>query len=1558
MKKVDDRAHHIFLSNGAMKEILRIIFEDKKSLPFKTPVDPEDAPDYHEIIECPMDLSTVQMNFRKGLYDDHCENFIRDMKLIWNNCLEYNEADSEIAEAAEALKSRFERLVNDSGSRKKEKDPLEIKMSKKVTEPTVSKNVDKLQDLEFNCGDTIADILKSLKSNEFVVPFLHPVSAKDAPGYYDVVSKPMDVSTVEKKFKNGEYSNEFDCFVADIRQIWSNCKLYNDPQSEIYGWALNCETAFEEKLKKSLKKFKRKYSETQEAPRVTVTNSSNEFDASAMNIEMAEDDLDIEDENPNLNADEKKKRRIYASHRVRMFKSVLKTLFDCESCETFKVPATNPKYYERVEKPIDLSVIKGKIEDYHNFPLSFLADLKLVFDNYIQAFPSDHELHHQATVLKQTAVDTFFRCFPSLQSQKTQNDPKFSVRSELQLEDSVPIVPKIQAKTNLVQNQTSLKSSSDGVRTSNVDPFKLFGDTPSNIKADRTSASQLESTMKQLIDEVDPNKIQCVRQFCQKKAATLLKEIRFPWSFVSGLYEVRDIGKLVTAANSHTANSLFPVGYNCSRTMRLCLIPQESSAENTSSVTPFVPVNISSRIELNGMNVVFKIILQNGTLIAEAADPRSAWQSLIDKELKTLNSIASNLHRCRAVFNRLCVSKDAEPFLEQVPMGDKFASDYYSVITSPMWLREIHSRLNDGTYDNEFDFAWDVRLLFRNCRQYNVKGSSLYKAADKLSLLFDRLFIHWVYNVQDKSVDDAAKGAWDDWFHLKYFDSNDPTENICVLTGEKLEESKLIQCAWCDDQYSFAALELARKPKSGWACPRCQKALEMAGSNNLNDDPFGNFTDALDYTCANFGRDVFLPASDIGEGWFQAKKKNGAGVKNLYLSPLGYEISKDGIIAQKDFEATVDNDLIGAREKEFKEMVSANKTTSASSKRKGRKSKAAVSTNQDEDVAVPLGSKFLEDDGRIVSGKLYNFVVPPHYRIAWFIHSNENQIIEAAQSELDISPLLSARSEMISEEIPALGYFGLDIKEIRSVLEGLENSVDCVAYNFMEAEKSRALLIEEYTTKLQHGAASEEAEAALKKALLKARWCLERQKLFPTCGKIEPNAIGTMKTGFQTISTHNLPSGGMDILMTVWDFLESSQMMIGYTNVTLTELISSVFPPISILPTCGQIIFDELCCLFTDLLFREIQIKYQCWSAIDWQDVLLVNPINTITWPKVCERALLMLSLPWTKSEAKILMHSVLYGEPLIQLKILCLLYNHPLMDTFFGCEPLLRLKSLILSSCFESDAKLATPQFCSQLCDIFVNFQEEYSDPVDKLRSSQLLIWLKSLFCRIGYMSVSLEDSLSAHEMQNLMQNSRRDFGPYTVRNCDDFCDEILSPSAFNVNAETPFAIKMKYLFALERTLSLLSSVDSEGLCVQDRLSIYITLVDHCCSTQKFLLVVQQTYAEHVSKLESLPVEEYQEIMSHNNLQSPQTIPNTAICYFTGIPFKFLPSSSKWAVVPQEFLLEYTCLGHVNKIEEGNTVADGQSLVFALKDVLNRVINCKKLAVRERSSYEVICIH
>ena len=83
-----------------------------------------------------------------------------------------------------------------------------------------------------------------------------------------------------------------------------------------------------------------------------------------------------------------------------------------------------------------------------------------------------------------------------------------------------------------------------------------------------------------------------------------------------------------------------------------------------------------------------------------------------------------------------------------------------------------------------------------------MPGSTLYKDAQMLHEKFDMLLCQWVHNVQDKSILDVAKGPWDDWMYLRYFDAPDPTANFSRLSGAVGDEDQFVQCTMCEDQVS------------------------------------------------------------------------------------------------------------------------------------------------------------------------------------------------------------------------------------------------------------------------------------------------------------------------------------------------------------------------------------------------------------------------------------------------------------------------------------------------------------------------------------------------------------------------------------------------------------------------------------------------------------------------------------------------------------------------------------------------------------------------------------
>uniref|UniRef100_J3MZW4 Bromo domain-containing protein n=2 Tax=Oryza brachyantha TaxID=4533 RepID=J3MZW4_ORYBR len=93
---------------------------------FSDPVDPEELPDYHDIIKHPMDFSTIRKKLDKGAYGN-LEQFEDDVFLLTSNAMCYNSPDTIYYRQARAIqelaKKDFENLRQDSDASEPEPEP-------------------------------------------------------------------------------------------------------------------------------------------------------------------------------------------------------------------------------------------------------------------------------------------------------------------------------------------------------------------------------------------------------------------------------------------------------------------------------------------------------------------------------------------------------------------------------------------------------------------------------------------------------------------------------------------------------------------------------------------------------------------------------------------------------------------------------------------------------------------------------------------------------------------------------------------------------------------------------------------------------------------------------------------------------------------------------------------------------------------------------------------------------------------------------------------------------------------------------------------------------------------------------------------------------------------------------------------------------------------------------------------------------------------------------------------------------------------------------------------
>ena len=93
------------------------------------------------------------------------------------------------------------------------------------------------------------NIISKLNKHQNSWPFREPVNPKNAPDYYQKITEPMDLQTLEKGVESGKYKTK-SVFEKDLRKIFNNARSYNKPGTIYYKFASILENFIEEDVKK------------------------------------------------------------------------------------------------------------------------------------------------------------------------------------------------------------------------------------------------------------------------------------------------------------------------------------------------------------------------------------------------------------------------------------------------------------------------------------------------------------------------------------------------------------------------------------------------------------------------------------------------------------------------------------------------------------------------------------------------------------------------------------------------------------------------------------------------------------------------------------------------------------------------------------------------------------------------------------------------------------------------------------------------------------------------------------------------------------------------------------------------------------------------------------------------------------------------------------------------------------------------------------------------------------------------------------------------------------
>lgn len=250
----------------------------------------------------------------------------------------------------------------------------------------------------------VLNTIKAIKRLRDAGPFSHPVDVVklNVPLYYNYITRPMDLSTIERKINLNAYEDPL-AVVDDFNLMVANCLKFNGESSSISRMAKNIQAQFEKHMLNIPPKV------LADNGSVTVTSPAN-----ARRRTVFPDDIKKESvaahrpkrtihppKSKELPYDVRPRKKKYAAE-LRFCNQLIKDLTSKKLYNVnfpFLQPvdpvALNiPNYREIIKEPMDFGTIQGKLANnqYENGE-EFERDVRLIFTNCYLFNPEGNDVH-------------------------------------------------------------------------------------------------------------------------------------------------------------------------------------------------------------------------------------------------------------------------------------------------------------------------------------------------------------------------------------------------------------------------------------------------------------------------------------------------------------------------------------------------------------------------------------------------------------------------------------------------------------------------------------------------------------------------------------------------------------------------------------------------------------------------------------------------------------------------------------------------------------------------------------------------------------------------------------------------------------------------------------------------------------------------------------------------------------------------------------------------------------------------------------------------------------
>lgn len=355
---------------GTAAKVLAKVSRLPAAAAFCLPVDPEEVPDYHDVVRHPMDLGTLRDRVPRMASP---LEVVAGINQIVENSVLYNGEDSEYTGAAKEMRTGFQRLWTKEGLPLNQQQWQEAKAAarraaagaatpqarvKTFTAPVPAGGVPAA-----DWQARVARVLGTVSRLKSAIHFVEPVP-RGFMNYHDVIERPMDLGTVSKRLARGQYSDPQQV-AADVALIWRNCRTFNEPDAPVVQDCAHAEASFNRNWVNA---------GVYEVPGGAGPSGTHRLAKSSAST----------------GADWKESAK----------KVLYRTINFVPQATWFAEPVSEadvPDYRQVIKHPMDLGTVSQKLRaDRYSSPQELLADVSLIWANARQYNGPDHEVTKMA----------------------------------------------------------------------------------------------------------------------------------------------------------------------------------------------------------------------------------------------------------------------------------------------------------------------------------------------------------------------------------------------------------------------------------------------------------------------------------------------------------------------------------------------------------------------------------------------------------------------------------------------------------------------------------------------------------------------------------------------------------------------------------------------------------------------------------------------------------------------------------------------------------------------------------------------------------------------------------------------------------------------------------------------------------------------------------------------------------------------------------------------------------------------------------------------------------